>query len=174
MPSGINMSNYQELFNPRMVPIISKSFEVTLLRIAWYILFTSVTSVLCGYIFSRLRFRGREFVFVYLLASLLVPAIVFQVPLYVMMARTPLVGGNDINGMGGSGFINEMPALLLGGLVSAYFIFLMRQSFLGIPPDYEEAARIDGAGTISVLWNVYLPMLVPVLIVIVIGTFVAN
>jgi multiple sugar transport system permease protein len=67
-----------------------------------------------------------------------------------------------------------MPSLLLGGLISAYFIFLMRQSFYSIPPDYEEAARIDGANTLQVLGNVYLPMLLPVLVVIIIGTFVAN
>lgn len=174
IPSTIFLENYQDLFNERMVPMITDSVLITLLRIGWYITFTSVSSILLGYIFARLKFPGREVAFVYLLSSLLVPAIVFQVPLYVMMARTPLVGGNDITGMGGSGFINETPSLLLGGLISAYYIFLMRQSFIGIPADYEEAARIDGAGTVKILWNVYLPMLVPVLIVIVIGSFVAN
>jgi multiple sugar transport system permease protein len=174
IPGGLNLKNYADLFNPRMMPLISRSLIVTFLRMAWYIGFTSVTSILCGYIFARLRFRGRETVFIYLLSSMLVPGIVFQVPIYVMMARMPLAGGNDILGQGGSGFINQMPSLLLGGLISAYYIFLMRQSFYSIPPDYEEAARIDGASTLQVLGSVYLPMLIPVLVVIVIGTFVAN
>jgi multiple sugar transport system permease protein len=173
-PTSFNLVNYLDLFNPRMMPLISRSILVTLFRTAWYIVFTSITSILCGYIFARLRFRGKEAVFIFLLCSMLVPGIVFQVPIYVMMARAPLVGGNDITGMGGSGFINQMPSLLLGGLISAYFIFLMRQSFYSIPPDYEEAARIDGANTLQVLGNVYLPMLLPVLVVIIIGTFVAN
>jgi multiple sugar transport system permease protein len=173
-PSGFFLKNYADLFNPRMLPLIGRSVMVTLLRTAWYIIMTSVTSILCGYVFARLRFRGKQIVFIYLLCSLLVPGIVFQVPIYVMMARWPLAGGNNILGQGGSGFINQMPSLLMGGLISAYFIFLMRQSFYSIPPDYEEAARIDGANTIQVLRSVYLPMLLPVLIVILIGTFVAN
>jgi multiple sugar transport system permease protein len=174
LPGGFFLKNYGDLFNSFMMPLISRSVMVTLLRTVWYILLTSVTSILCGYVFARLRFRGKNVVFIYLLCSLLVPGIVFQVPIYVMMARWPLVGGNNIMGQGGSGFINQMPSLLLGGLISAYFIFLMRQSFYSIPPDYEEAARIDGASTLQVLRSVYLPMLLPVIIVIVIGTFVAN
>jgi multiple sugar transport system permease protein len=173
-PGGLNLKNYADLFNPRMMPLITRSVGITLFRTLWYIVFTAITSILCGYVFARLRFRGKEAAFLYLLCSMLVPGIVFQVPIYVMMARWPLVGGNNILGQGGSGFINQMPSLLLGGLVSAYFIFLMRQSFYSIPPDYEEAARIDGANTLQVLQNVYLPMLLPVLVVIVIGTFVGN
>ncbi len=172
IPGSLNFKNYAELFNPRMIPLIRKSFMVTIFRIVWYIFFTSVSSILLGYIFARLRFRGKEAVFLYLLCSMLVPAIVFQVPIYVMMARMPLVGGNTSMGVGGSGYINQMPSLLLGGLISAYYIFLMRQTFYSIPPDYEEAARLDGANTFQVLLNVYLPMLSPVLVVIVIGMFV--
>lgn len=173
VPSSLNLKNYADLFSSRMAPLISRSVLITVFRIVWYVCFTSVSSILLGYIFARLRFRGKEVVFIFLLCSMLVPGIVFQVPIYVMMARWPLVGGNNAMGVGGSGFINQTPSLLLGGLISAYFIFLMRQSFYSIPPDYEEAARIDGANTFQVLFSVYLPMLVPVLMVIVIGMFVA-
>jgi multiple sugar transport system permease protein len=174
IPSGLNFKNYAELFNPRMLPMINRSLMVTLFRTAWYIFFTSVTSILCGYVFARLRFKGKEAAFIFLLCSMLVPGIVFQVPIYVMMARAPLLGGNNIMGQGGSGLINTMPSLLLGGLINAYYIFLMRQSFYSIPIEYEEAARMDGANTFQILRSVYLPMLMPVLVVIVIGTFVAN
>ncbi len=174
IPGSLNLENYQDLFNPLMMPQISRSTLITVFRILWYIFFTSITSILCGYVFARLRFRGKEVAFIFLLASMLVPGIVFQVPLYVMMARIPLLGGNDITGQGGSGLINTMPSLLLGGLINAYYIFLMRQSFYSIPIDYEEAARMDGANTFQILRSVYLPMLKPVLVVIVIGTFVAN
>jgi multiple sugar transport system permease protein len=162
------------MFNPHMRPLINRSVLITAFRIIWYIGFTSVTSILCGYVFARLNFRGKNIIFIYLLSSMLVPAIVFQVPLFVMMARAPLLGGNDIMGRGGSGLINTMPSLLLGGLVSAYYIFLIRQSFYSIPIDYEEAARMDGASTYQVLRSIYLPMLKPVLVVIVIGMFIAN
>jgi len=86
----------------------------------------------------------------------------------VMMARMPLAGGNDIFGQGGSGFVNQWPALLITGLVNVYFIFMFRQTFATIPVDFEEAARVDGAGTLRCLWSVYLPMLKPVLTVLVI------
>ncbi len=103
---------------------------------------------------------------------MVLPGIVYQVPTFVMMARWPLAGGNDIFGQGGTGFMNQWPALLIPGLVSVFYIFMMRQTFYSIPADFEEAARVDGAGTLRCLWSVYLPMLKPVLTVLVIFQFV--
>ena len=165
-PSPPTLSNYQLLLFsadkfPRWV------FNTTV-RIVWFVVLPGTVAVLCGYVFGRLRFRGREAAFMFLLASMLVPGIVYQVPLFVMLARWPLAGGNDIFGQGGSGFINQWPALLLPGIVNVYYIFLLRQTFRTIPADYEEAARIDGASTFQILTRVYLPMLVPVLMVLVI------
>jgi len=140
----------------------------TLVRIVWFVILPATVAVLCGYVFGRLRFRGREAAFMFLLGSMLVPGIVYQVPLFVMLARWPLAGGNDLFGQGGSGFINRWPALLLPGIVNVYYIFLLRQTFTTIPADYEEAARLDGANTLQILTRVYLPMLVPVLMVLVI------
>jgi multiple sugar transport system permease protein len=159
--------------------LTSQRFEVlqwvgnTLLRAGWYILIPGTLAVLIGYALSKLRFRGREAVFLYLLGSLVLPSIVFNIATFVMMVRFPLVGGNDILGQGGTGFLNQWPALLLPGLVNAYFIFLFRQTFVTIPSDFEEAARVDGAGTLRCLFTIYLPMLKPVLTVFVIFQFVA-
>jgi multiple sugar transport system permease protein len=104
---------------------------------------------------------------------MMMPGIVYMVPTFVMMARMPLAGGNDIFGQGGSGVVNQWPALLITGLVNVYYIFMFRQTFATIPIDFEEAARVDGAGTLRCLWSVYLPMLKPVLTVLVIFQFVA-
>ena len=79
IPTTINFQNYADIFNPRMRPLISRSVMITAFRIVWYIVFTSVTSILCGYVFARLNFRGKNIVFIFLLSSMLVPAIVFQV-----------------------------------------------------------------------------------------------
>jgi multiple sugar transport system permease protein len=144
----------------------------TLFRVLWYITVPSAIAVLCGYVFSRLRFRGRDAIFVLLLASMMVPAVVYIIPTFIGLARFPLVGGNNIMGQGGSGFINTWGALLLPGLVNAFYIFLMRQAYMVIPIDYEEAARVDGAGTFQILWQIYVPLLRPALIVIVILQFV--
>jgi multiple sugar transport system permease protein len=165
--------NYRTLFQPMLLPRLTGWVGVTLVRIGWYVVLGTMVAVLCGYVFARLQFRGREVAFLILLGSLLVPEIVFQVPLYVMMARWPLAGGNDILGQGGSGYVGRLPSLLLPGIVNAYFVFLMRQAFYAIPVEYEEAARIDGASTLKVLWHVYLPMLKPVIAVLVINTTIA-
>lgn len=145
----------------------------TLIRAIWYIAVPGAIGVLGGYALSRLKFRGRDGVFIFLLSSLVMPGIVYLVPTFVMMARMPLAGGNDIYGQGGSGVINQWPALMITGLVNVFYIFMFRQSFATIPPDFEEAARIDGAGTLRCLTSVYLPMLKPVLAVLVIFQFVA-
>jgi multiple sugar transport system permease protein len=170
-PAPITFENYRLLlFSADNFP---RWVFNTVVRIVWFVVLPATVAVLCGYVFGRLRFRGREAVFMFLLGSMLVPGIVYQVPLFVMLARWPLAGGNDIWGQGGSGFINQWPALLLPGIVNVYYIFLLRQTFTTIPGDYEEAARIDGASTFQVLTRVYLPMLVPVLMVLVIFQSVA-
>ena len=145
----------------------------TLVRIAWYIMITSTIAVLAGYVFSKLRFRGRDTAFMYLLTSMMIPGIVFWIPTYIMMARFPGAGGNDMRGQGGHGLVDSWPALLVTGWVRVYFIFLLRQTYYSIPDDFEEAARIDGASTLRCLTDVYLPMLKPVLTVMVIFQFVA-
>lgn len=144
----------------------------TLIRCAWYITIPGTVAVLCGYVFTRLRFRGRDTLFLFFLASMMVPGIVYLLPTFIGLARFPYVGGNDAAGQGGSGFINTWGALMLPGLVNAFYIFLMRQAYQAIPRDYEEAARVDGANTPQILLRIYLPLLAPALIVLVIFQFV--
>jgi multiple sugar transport system permease protein len=145
----------------------------TLIRAGWYIVVPAIVAVMGGYALSKLKFRGRDTAFIYLLASLMLPPIVYLVPTYVMMARWPLAGGNNLLGQGGQGFINEWPALLITGWVNVFYLFMFRQTFATIPNDFEEAARVDGAGTLRCLKDVYLPMLKPTLVVLFIFQFVA-
>ena len=144
----------------------------TLFRIIWYLFVTGFTSVLGGYALSKLRWRGREGVFTYLLSSMVLPGIVYLIPTYIMIVRWPLVGGNDILGQGGTGFLNTWASLLIIGWVNAYYIFMFRQILVGIPMDFEEAARVDGANTFQCLVQIYLPMMKPVFVVLFINTFV--
>ncbi len=174
MPTSLNFINYISIFDPTVVPMMVRSVGVTLFRTLWYAVVSGGSALLAAYALARLRFRGKEFVFMLLLSSTMLPGIVYQLPIYIMMARFPLLGGNDIMGQGGSGMINTMPSLLLPGLVAPFIIFLLRQSIYGIPIEYEEAARIDGANFLQVLWYVYVPFLSPVFVVILINTFVAQ
>lgn len=170
-PKSLFGGHYATLFS--LGTNIPYWFFNTLLRIAWYCLVPGTVAVLCGYVFARLRFWGRNTVFILILASMMIPAIVYTIPVFIMLARWPLVGGNDLFGQGGTGFYNTWPALLLPTLVNAYFIFLMRQTFMTIPNDFEEAARIDGASTAQVLRHVYLPLIRPAIVVMVIFQAVA-
>lgn len=170
-PRHLYLENYRVLFTPS----VSLGLWVanTLVRIGWYILIPGTVAVFAGYAFARLQARGRDAVFLYLLSSMMLPGIVYFIPTYIMLARFPGSGGNNWLGQGGHGFINEWPALLLTGWVNVYYIFLLRQTYYSIPSDFEEAARVDGAGTLRVLWDVYLPMLKPTLTVLVIFQFVS-
>jgi multiple sugar transport system permease protein len=181
IPSHVSLENYAIILNPASVVGLgwvsaTASFlrwtANTLFRIGWYIAVTGITSVLGGYMLSKLRWKGREGVFTYLLSSMVLPGIVYMIPTYVMIARFPLAGGNNILGQGGTGFMNQWPSLLIVGWVNVFYIFMFRQTLAGIPSDFEEAARVDGANTFQCLTHIYLPMLRPVFIVLFINTFV--
>ncbi|MDF1513182.1 MAG: carbohydrate ABC transporter permease [Anaerolineae bacterium] len=172
IPRHLYLENYTIMITADF-PIFRWVFN-TLIRIVWYITIPGLVAILGGYAFARLEFRGRDAVFSYLLSSMMLPGIVFWIPTYIMMARFPGAGGNNWLGQGGSGFINKWPSLLIPGLVSVYYIFLLRQAFYSIPEDFEEAARIDGANTLQVMWHVYLPMLKPTLTVMVLFQAVAQ
>ena len=114
-----------------------------ILRVVGQVLVAS----LAGYAFARLRFPGRNIVFALFLLMLMVPSQLF------------LLGQFDL--MKGLGLLNTLPALAIPGMFSAFGTFLMRQAFITMPKEYEEAARLDGAGTLRVFWSVMLPMARP-------------
>lgn len=171
IPDTVTLDTYARFFTD--APNAPLWILNTLTRIGWYIAVPAVIAVLCGYIFAKLRFKGRDTVFTVLLGSMMIPGIVYFVSNYIILARWPLVGGNNILGQGGSGFINQWPSLLILGLLNVYYIFLMRQTFYSIPRDFEEAALVDGATRLQILWKIYLPLLLPSLTVLVIFQTVA-
>ncbi|MGC9350065.1 MAG: carbohydrate ABC transporter permease [Anaerolineae bacterium] len=173
IPKHLYLENYTVMANPEGNFPILLWVKNTLIRIVWYITIPGTVAIFGGYAFARLRFTGRDAVFTYLLSSMMLPGIVFWIPTYIMLARFPGAGGNNWMGQGGSGFVNKWPSLLIPGLVNVYYIFLMRQTFYSIPEDFEEAARIDGANTMQIMWNVYLPMLKPTITVMVLFQAVA-
>ena len=126
---------------------------------------------MAGYAFSKLRFRGRKLIFKIMLSSLMVPSIVTLLPQYYVLARFPLVGGNDILGEGGAGFIGTPWAVILPGAIGVYGVFFMRQFFHGVPNALGEAARVDGASEFRIFWQIYLPQVVPGIITLGITTF---
>jgi multiple sugar transport system permease protein len=167
LPSHIDLTQYWEV----LVDILP-SVRITIIRVLWYIALALSVSLLGGYVFSRLRFPGRQFLFMFFLTGLVVPPVLTSLPTYVMLARAPLIGGNDILGAGGSGFINEWPSLLILGMVDVFAMFLVKQNYDMLPSEYEEAALLDGANLFTIIFRVYAPMLKPALFAVVIITFV--
>lgn len=121
---------------------------------------TLLTSSLAAYAFARLRFPARDWLFVGYLATLMVPAIVVIVPLYALVRQM--------------GLYNTYWALILPGMFSAYYTFMLRQFFLTIPRDLEDAALIDGAGRLSIYWRIILPLSKPALAALAIFAFLHS
>lgn len=145
---------------------------LTTLPFSTYVVNTALISVLTivghllsctviAYAFARLRAPGRDALFVVVLATMMLPYPVTMVPLYVLFKQL--------------GWINTyLPLVAPAFLGSAFYIFLLRQFFLTIPADFEDAARIDGANTLQILWMVILPLALPALATVAIFTFQAS
>ena len=146
-------------------------YSLTLIRVSFYVAITLLVGLIGGYIFSKMRFPGKNKVFLLILSGMVMPAIIMIVPMYLLMAWFPFAGENNIFGQGGHGFIGEWPVLFMYGWVPPFAIFLLKQSFDMLPREYEEAAKLDGAGFFTVIFRVYGPLLKPPIVAIIIITF---
>jgi multiple sugar transport system permease protein len=152
-PTDPTISGYVALFQ-----------QSSILR--WMLNSTLVTSVaivsnlvlcsLAGYGFARMKFLGRNFSFVALIATIMIPTQLLMVPLFILMTKVHIV--------------NTLPALMLPWLASAFGVFLMRQFFLTLPRELEEAARLDGCSALGVFWRVILPLAKPAMTTLAIFT----
>ena len=124
---------------------------------SWVTLLQVLTSSMAAFAFSRLRWRGRDKVFLMYLATMMIPGLVLMIPNYrIMMAL---------------GWVDSYAGLIIPGAFTAFGTFLLRQFMLTIPPSLDEAAEIDGASKWQVFWEVVLPLARPGLIVLCIFTF---
>jgi multiple sugar transport system permease protein len=128
---------------------------------------------MCAFAFAKLRFPGRDAIFLLILATMMIPGQMLLIPNYVILQHIPFAGGNDIFGNGGHGLLDSYAGLIVPGVVSAFGIFLLRQFMHSIPDELLDAARIDGASEFRVYWQVVLPLCKPVLAATAIFTFMA-
>jgi multiple sugar transport system permease protein len=149
------------------------AYVFTLARCAFYVTLSLFTGVIGGYIFSKLRFPGKNKLFLIVLSGMVMPAILMILPMFLMVARFPLAGGNDIWGSGGHGLIGQWPVLFVYGWVPPFAIFLLKQSFDMLPTEYQDAAKLDGAGLFTILFQVYGPLLKPPIVALILITFLA-
>jgi ABC-type glycerol-3-phosphate transport system permease component len=138
------------LFNSTLVSVIVAVAQLALASTA-------------GFAFARLQFPGRDLLFVGVVSTLMVPSQATLVPLFVMVKNWPLLGDNNIWGKGGFGMLDSYWALTVPLFATAYGTFLLRQFFLSLPADLEDAARIDGSSEFGIYWRIALPLSGPAL-----------
>jgi len=146
--------NYTDVINMRNLDrALSNTALVTLLVMLGQI----VTSVLGGYAFARLKFPGRDALFLLYLGTIMIPFVMLIVPLYQLMVAI--------------GWVDTLTSLVLPWVFTAYGTFLMRQFFITIPNEIEEAALLDGASRLQILWRIFIPASVPALATLATFTF---
>jgi ABC-type glycerol-3-phosphate transport system permease component len=158
LPDPPRWENYREALTTLPFGLYLRNTTViTLLTIVGHLL----SCTLVAYAFARLRAPGRDTLFVVMLATLMLPYPVTMTPLYVIFHRL--------------GWINTfLPLTVPAFLGSPFYIFLLRQFFLTIPRDFEDAARIDGANIVQILAWVIVPMVAPALATVTLFTFQAS
>ncbi len=119
-----------------------------------------LTSILAAYAFARFEFKGRDVAFLAVVATLLIPSHVTLIPNYLTMASL--------------GLVDTYPALILPSVASGFVCFFLRQQFRNIPRTYEEAALVDGASRLQILWLVILPMARPAIAAMAIFQFLTE
>lgn len=117
--------------------------------------FGTITAIFCGYAFARLKFRGKKLIFNICVGTILLPGMVTLIPLYVMWTKG--------FGLGDTYWPLILPFLTGGGFFN---IFLIRQFLMTIPTELDEAAAIDGAGRMRILWTILVPSIKPAIVVV--------
>ncbi|ARC85499.1 binding--dependent transport system inner membrane component family protein [Clostridium argentinense CDC 2741] len=127
------------------------------------IVYTIVTTIgqlvfcsMAGYAFARIDFPGKNFIFILILSVLMVPGQIFIIPQFMIIKKL--------------GLLNSIPALILPGLFSAFGTYLMKQFFMNIPKELEEAAVLDGYNRFQILTKIMLPLVKPALTALAIST----
>lgn len=158
IPNPVVWENFPRVF--AVVPFLTY-LQNTLLIVGWNILGAVFSTALVAFGFARLRFPGRDFLFMLLIATLMIPYQVTLIPTFVLFKLL--------------GWINTyLPLTVPAFTGSAFFIFLMRQYLMSIPFELDDAARIDGCNTFQVLFYILLPLCVPPLAIVVVFTFIGT
>ncbi|MBN2147536.1 MAG: carbohydrate ABC transporter permease [Anaerolineales bacterium] len=150
----VRSQNYQEVTELQGLDrSLTNTALVTILVVSGQL----ITSVVGGYALARLRFPGRDQLFVIYLGTIMIPFVVLITPLYQLMVII--------------GWVDKLASLVFPWIFTAYGTFLMRQFFITIPKEIEEAALIDGASRFEILWRIFLPASVPALATLATFTF---
>jgi multiple sugar transport system permease protein len=159
IPVNPTLENFTSIFNDKSLPVVNWFFNSLLISS----LFTAAILIidsLAGYAYARLEFPGKNLLFGLMLATLVMPGIMFLIPNYLTVARLDWIG--------------TIQGVIAPGLSGVFGVFFMRQFFQGLPRELEEAAYIDGAGIFRTFWSVVLPLSKGPIITLGIITFLTS
>lgn len=146
LTSGLSLTNFEQAWKDgKLAGPLANSVIVTVVRAALNVF----VAALAAYPLARMKFAGRDIVFVLLLATMMIPEQVIVVPMFATIAKM--------------GLYDTLAAVVLPFSVTAFGIYLCRQAFMAIPEEVEEAARMDGAGSLRIWWHMILPLSMPTL-----------
>jgi multiple sugar transport system permease protein len=158
IPRPATLQNFLNAF--QTVPLLEYG-KNTLIVTLFSVLGALCSNTLVAYGFSRIQWRSREFFFIVTLATLMLPFQVTMVPLFIMFSRLHWTN-------------TFLPLIVPCFFGNAFYIFLLRQFFLGIPRELSEAARIEGASELQILWHIILPLARPALFTVALFQFLFS
>lgn len=157
IPDPVSVESYTQLaeridlwrtfMNSMMVAIITTIGQI-------------VIGAMAAYAFARMQWTGRNVVFVLYLTTMMIPSVVLVIPQFILVRSL--------------GWVNSYAALIVPSLFSAFGTFLLRQAFLGLPKDFEEAAFVDGANHFTIFWRIILPLSQPAIATLAVFSFMGS
>jgi multiple sugar transport system permease protein len=141
LPSEWRWDNYVYVMTQSL---IGTGYKNSLILVTIVTVIQVVTSIVGGYVFAKLRFPGREILFIGVISTLMLPGFLIQIPLFVMMAKVE--------------WLNTYQAMIVPFLLTPFGIFMMKQFMTGLPSEYIDSARMDGASETSVIWRIVFPL----------------
>ncbi|KYC38218.1 sugar ABC transporter permease [Scytonema hofmannii PCC 7110] len=137
----------QYLFNSTLVAVLTVGLNL-------------VFCALAAYPLARLSFPGRDWIFVAIVSTIMIPFQIVMIPLYILTVQL--------------GLRNSYLGIIFPGLASAFGIFLLRQAFMSVPKEMEEAARMDGCSELGIWWHIMIPAIRPALVTLAIFVFIGS
>jgi multiple sugar transport system permease protein len=156
-PREWTLSGYIGVFSELNVLLL---FRNSLFLAGSITVLNTLLSALAGYAFAKIPFAGRTLLFSFMLTTMMIPGVLFLIPTYVLMYNI--------------GWVGRFEALIVPSAVSVFNIFLFRQFMRGIPDELIEAARLDGAGELTIFLRLILPLSRPVMATVAILTFIGS
>ena len=158
LPNPLHPANYPGVFES--VPLLTYA-KNTLIVTSLSVIGAVISNSVIAYGFARIRWPGRDVLFIITLGTLMLPFQVTMIPLFIMFSKM--------------GWVNTfLPLIVPAFLGNAFYIFLLRQVYLGISEEFSEAARIEGASDLHILWHIIVPLARPALLSVALFQYLAS